>query len=371
MKTDLFSLLQMLLVPSTADGTAVVWAKRLLVAIIVFTLFWLLSQLLRHLLGTYGKKLTSFTKTDLDDRLLKRITPSITLLLTLLGGYLALSTLPVHERFFKLLSGGLFIAIVCICSVIVYRGVDELLGWYMDGLTEQDGVISRQMAPVVRKLVSIFLIGTSLIIILKKFNYDILSLVTALGIGSLAIGLAAKDTLAQMISGFILIIDRPFRIGDRIKLADGQIGDVVDIGLRSTKIQGLDSTVMIIPNSDLCNSKVINMVRPTAVIQGRITIGVSYESDVEKVKELLLDIARKTEEVLEDPAPLVLLTSFGDSALNLLLLFWVADPFRLGMVTDRLNCTIIRRFREENVQIPYPTRTVQLQQAGQMQPDMP
>jgi len=368
---DLLSLLQAMLIPTSADGTAVVWAKRLLVAIIVFVLFWLLSQLLRHLLDTYGKKLTSFTKTDLDDRLLKRITPSITLLLSLLGGYLALSTLPLHERFFKLLSGGLFVAIVCICSVIVYRGLDELLGWYMDRLAERDGVISRQMMPVVRKLSSIFLIGTSLIVILKKFNYDILSLVTALGIGSLAIGLAAKDTLAQMISGFILIIDRPFRIGDRIKLADGQIGDVVDIGLRSTKIQGLDTTVMIIPNSDLCNSKVINMVRPTAVIQGRITIGVSYDSDVEKVKELLLDIARNTEEVLEDPAPLALFTSFGDSALNLLFLFWVADPVRLGVVTDRLNCTILRRFREENVQIPYPIRTVQLQQTEQMQPYMP
>lgn len=362
MKTDLLPIVTSLLIPGTADGTAVVWAKRLLTATIVFALFWLFAQLVRHLLERFGTKLSAFTKTDLDDRLLKRITPSITLLLSTLGCYIALSTLPLQERFFKVLSGVLFVALVVICAVIIYRVVDELLSRYLDRLQHQEEVISRSMMPLVRKLATIVLCGASLIIILKKFNYDILSLLTALGIGSLAIGLAAKDTLAQMISGFILLIDRPFRIGDRIRLAGGQVGDVVDIGMRSTKIQGLDTTVMIIPNSDLCNATVVNMVRPTAVIQGRITLGIGYDSDVERAKELLLEIARNNAGVLEEPAPVAQFTSFGDSALNLLLLFWVADPTRLGAVTDQLNCAILRKFRDSGVAIPYPTRTVHLQQ---------
>lgn len=364
MKIDLFTIITSLLVPGAADDTAVVWAKRLLTAAIVFALFWLLAQLLRYLLEHFGKRLCALTRTDLDDRLLARITPAVTLMLSTVGMYIALGTLPLHERFFRLLSGTLFVAIVVICAVIVYRALDELLSSYLDRLRHQEGVISRNMMPLVRKVSTIVLCGASLIVILKKFNYDILSLLTALGIGSLAIGLAAKDMLAQMISGFILLIDRPFRIGDRIRLSNGQIGDVVDIGLRSTKIQGGDTTVMIIPNSDLCNAAVINMMRPTAAIQGRITLGIGYDSDVERAKELLLAIARGNGEVLDEPAPVAQFTSFGDSALNLLLLFWVETPARLGAVTDQLNCSILRKFREERVDIPYPVRTVHLQQAA-------
>jgi MscS family membrane protein len=170
--------------------------------------------------------------------------------------------------------------------------------------------------------------------------------------------MAAKDTLAHMISGFTLMLDRPFHTGDRIKLANGQIGDVIDIGLRSTKIQGLDSTIMIIPNSDLCNSALINMVRPTTITQGRINLGVGYASDVDRVKELLVTIAGENPDVLEKPAPQALFTSFGDNALNMSLLFWVNVPALAAMVTDQLNCTIIRRFRESGIEIPFPTRTV-------------
>src|SRR3990170_7935615 len=101
----------------------------------------------------------------------------------------------------------------------------------------------KEFLPLIEKLIFIFIFITGLIIVLKHFDYDILSLVTALGVTSLAIGLAAKDTLANMISGFTLMIDRPFRIGDRIQLASGQWGDVVDIGLRSTKMQTGDNTL--------------------------------------------------------------------------------------------------------------------------------
>ena len=134
-------------------------------------------------------------------------------------------------------SGAVFIVNVIILTNIAYRITNEMLNWYAARVAERNGVgLNRQIMPLLEKLVSIFLICTALMIVLKHFNYDILSLVTALGIGSLAIGLAAKDTLANMISGFTLMIDRPFRIGDRIQLASGQWGDVVDIGLRSTKI---------------------------------------------------------------------------------------------------------------------------------------
>jgi small-conductance mechanosensitive channel len=199
---------------------------------------------------------------------------------------------------------------------------------------------------------------TALMITLRHFSYDILSLVTALGIGSLAIGMAAKDSLAHVISGFTLMLDRPFRIGDRIQLAGGQVGDVADIGLRSTKIRTLDNMLLIIPNSDLCNTMVVNQAFPDCRVRGRVNVGVAYGSNVEKVKGILLETALEIDEVLRDPYPETFFVSFGESALNMSLFFWVAEYGKLFAVTDRVNTQVVSRFRENGIEIPFPIRTV-------------
>lgn len=362
METSLLSILATLLLPDTADSLQVIWAKRLLAATAVFAVFWLLSQLAHYLLEHFGKKLTSMTKTHIDDRILKRVSPNITVLILTLGTYIAISTLPLNEHFFLIISNILFVVLVLMFATIIYHGLDEFFASHLDRLQHKEGVTNRNLMPLVRKLAIVFLCSASLVIILKKFNYDVMSLLATLGLGTLAIGLAAKDTLSQLVSGMILLVDRPFRIGDRIKLADGRIGDVQDIGLRSTKLLATDATVLVIPNSDLCNSVVINMVRPTAVVQGRISLGVGYDSDIDAIKLLLADVAASTEGVLAEPAPVVQFIAFGDSALELQIFFWVSAPGRLSAVTDQLNSAILRRLREENVEIPFPARTIYLQQ---------
>jgi MscS family membrane protein len=354
--------LQQILQPQVGEGYLLLWVKEILGALIILGFFWILSQAACLILNKWGRRLTTFTSTDLDDRLLERVIPHVSRLFIMLGAYLAIRSLPLHEKLLALFSGLLFIILVIVLCSLIYHVIDEFMKWLVsgknDGTHSGSTVVSRQMIPVAEKIISLFLMGSALIVILKHFNYDIFSLVTALGIGSLAIGMAAKDTLAHMISGFTLMLDRPFQIGDRIKLANDKIGDVIDIGLRSTKIQGLDSTVMIIPNSDLCNSTVINLVRPTTVIQGKITVGVGYDSDIVRVKEVIMDLAASNDEVVQNPPPQVFFTSFGDCTLNLLFLFWVNDPTILLLVTDQLNCSILKRFREEKIEIPFPIRTV-------------
>lgn len=345
-----------------SDGLYLYWLKETLVALLIFASFWGLAKFIRYFLRTWGTKFTSFTETDLDDRILERIAPPISLLVVFTGLYLAVKSLPLHDKAQLVVSGGIFIVNVIILTNIVYRSTDETLSWYAARVTERNGaVFDKQILPLLEKLVSIFLIGTALIIILKHFDYDILSLVTALGIGSLAIGMAAKDTLANMISGFTVMLDRPFRIGDRIQLAGGQWGDVVDIGLRSTKIKTMDNTLIIIPNATLCNSNVTNMAFPDQRAKARVNVGVAYGSDVEKVKQLLVAIGREIPEVLPEPKAEAFFISFGDSALNMSLFFWVDDYLKVVPVTDKVNSAIINRFRENGIEIPYPTRTVLLE----------
>ncbi len=167
-----------------------------------------------------------------------------------------------------------------------------------------------------------------------------------------------------MISGFTLMIDRPFRIGDRIQLASGKLGDVADIGLRSTKIRTPENTLLIIPNAELCNSTVLNMAFPDMRSQGRVGVGVGYGSDLAQVKRIMVEVAQEDPDVLKDPPPESFFVSFGDNALQMSLIFWVTDYTKVFQVTDRLNTGIMSRFTRDGITIPYPTRKVVLEREG-------
>lgn len=344
------------------ESLAAYWTKEIAGALAIILLFYLLSRVVRYFLATVAPRFTSFTSSDLDDRILRRITPPAALLVTMAGVYYALGSLSLPEKLQTVGVGAVFIVNVAIVANIAYRVMDELLTWYAARMADQDrGGLDRQLIPLMEKLATIFLAATATIIILKHFNYDILSLVTALGIGSLAIGMAAKDTLANMISGFTLMIDRPFRIGDRIQLSPAQWGDVLDIGLRSTKIKAPDNTLLIIPNSTLCNSNLVNLAFPEPRIKGRVDLGVAYGSDVERVKRLMVQTALQVPEVLRDPSPEAYFVSFGDSALRMSLFFWAGDYADLFAVTDRVNTLLLTTFRQEGIEIPFPITSVRIE----------
>ncbi len=343
------------LTPNEMDPFFLFWAKQTLISAGIIAGFYLLSRLLQTALAKVGVRLCAFTESDLDDRILDRISGPVMLLVNCAGLYYAIKRMPFPEKIGIIASGAIFVVNVAILTIILYRVMDVLLGHYGERVAGAEA--SRQIMPLIEKLGTIFLILTALIITLKHFDYDILSLVTALGVGSLAIGLAAKDTLANMISGFTLMLDRPFRIGDRIQLGT-QVGDVVDIGLRSTKIKGLDNTFLIIPNAELCNSTLINQAFPDLRGRGRINVGVGYGSDVERAKELLVQCAVSVPSVLSAPVPEAFFVNFGDSSLNLSLFFWVDDYAKLFSTTDQINCAINKCFKDNGINIPYPTRTV-------------
>lgn len=344
-----------------SDSLYLFWAKETLVALLILAAFWLLAKFVSYCLIKWVPKFTAFTATDLDDRILLRISPPASILVIIVGLYLAVKSLALPEKAQLAASGAFFIITVIILTMMVYRSLDEILVWYSERLSERgsDG-LDRQLLPLAEKLVTIFLACSALIVILKHFNYDILSLITALGIGSLAIGLAAKDTLANMISGFTLMIDRPFHIGDRIQLSAGQRGDVQDIGLRSTKIKTLDNQLLIIPNAELCNTIITNQAFPDMRAKGRIDIGVAYGSDVNQVKQVLVQAALEVPDVLRDPPPEAFFTSFGDSALMMALFFWVDDYTQVFAATDRINTIIISNLGREGIVIPYPTHSIRI-----------
>ncbi|MFN3873725.1 MAG: mechanosensitive ion channel family protein, partial [Ignavibacterium sp.] len=189
--------------------------------------------------------------------------------------------------------------------------------------------------------------------VLAKFKVDISAFVVSLGVGSLAIALAAQETLSNMISGFIIMTDRPFRIGDRIRYADNQVGDVVDIGIRSTKILDFDNNIVIIPNNEIVKSRLVNITYPNSLTRVVVEVGVAYGTDIKKVKEILLKVADEDPDCSKQIAPEVFLINFGTSSLDFRLVARTDDYRNAWVMQCRLREKIYEEFNKNNIEIPF------------------
>jgi len=158
-------------------------------------------------------------------------------------------------------------------------------------------------------------------------------------------------------------MDRPFKIGDYIVLDQGERGEVVAIGVRSTRIKTRDDVLITIPNSIIANTKIINESAPIPNFRVRIPVSIAYGSDIDAAQGVLLEIAADNERILTDPAPRVRFREFGESSLNFELLGWVGEPALRGLIVHELNCEIYRRFSALNIRIPFPQRDVHIHEA--------
>ena len=207
-------------------------------------------------------------------------------------------------------------------------------------------------------MIVIVVYAIAVVQILHHFNQDVSSIIVSLGVGSLAIALAAKDSLANMIAGFMIMTDRPFRIGDRVKLESGEKGDIYDIGLRSTKILTFDNTLIVVPNQQIINEKVTNLSYPDPQIRVSVEVGVAYGTDLDHVKQLLLEICEIHPDVLDDPPPAAYFLNFGDSSLDFKIVCRVGQWGQQWAVGEALRMEINRVFQKEGIEIPFPQRVV-------------
>ncbi len=182
-------------------------------------------------------------------------------------------------------------------------------------------------------------------------------LLAGLGIGSVALGFAFKDVLQNLFAGFLILLYRPFRIGDQIKIDDFE-GTVEEISVRATKIKTFDNERVIIPNSQLyMNSVVVDTAFPQR--RTSFVVGIGYEDDIEEARETLVDVLSKSEGVLKDPAPTVDVDSLGDNAVNLKIRFWT-DSVRSSVrkASNDMVTRIKYALDEKGIDMPYPTRVV-------------
>jgi len=216
-----------------------------------------------------------------------------------------------------------------------------------------------------KNVLRVTVIVAGIIWLLAIWHINLTPLFASAGIAGIAVALAAKDTLANFFGGISIFMDNAYKVGEYIILESGERGEVVEIGIRSTRIKTRDDVIVTIPNSIMANSKIINESAPIPRFRIRVPVGVAYGSDLERVETVLLAVADANEQIEKDPEPRVRLRSFADSSVNFELLCWVKDPRDKGLETHNLLKATYRTFDEQGIAIPFPQRDIHIK-SGQL-----
>ena len=239
-----------------------------------------------------------------------------------------------------------------------------LLGYFEKNIIDKTKTkVDDIIFDLINKFSGAIIYATAVVLALDILGVNVMPFIAGAGVAGIAIGFAAKDTLSNLIAGVLLIIDRPFEVGDRIEVwsapaGSASWGDVIDIGLRATKIKTTDNIVIIIPNNEIMKRDIVNYTIISTNIRVRINVGIAYDANIEKAKELILNVAESVSWISKTPAPKVVVRSFGESSVDLQLRVWIDDARKrmdtISHVTDKIKTA----FDEQGVEIPYPKRDI-------------
>jgi small-conductance mechanosensitive channel len=324
--------------------------------LVVACIAWWVSN---RVLGKIEKKYHDrpfFDKNDSLFVLLKRGAHYSILILTGIG-LVNLFQAPIIEKCF-------YAFMVLLLTSIANSIVKTLLPYLEDKIAAQtDTEVDDIVLDLMGKFSGVIIYTAGGILALDLLGLNIVPFVAGASVAGIAIGFAAKDTLSNLIAGVLLIMDRPFEIGDRIEVwsapkNSSTWGDVIEIGLRATKIRTTDNIVIVIPNNEIMKRDIINYTTITEEIRVRIPIGIAYDADTNKAKDLIKKIALELDWVMHEPAPKVVVRNFGESAVGLQARVWIREPRRrmdtISYITDRLKDV----FQQEGIEIPYPRRDI-------------
>lgn len=312
-------------------------------------------------------KWASKTDTKIDDIVIKALKIPSTYWCIAIGLYIgiAVSELPVRYVFY--ISKTIHLILILSITIAVANLAGKIFRNYIQ--TSALPIPTTGLAYGILKGV-IFIIG--FLVMLSALGISIAPLLTALGVGGLAVALALQDTLANLFAGIHILVEKSVRVGDFIRLETGQEGFVEDITWRTSRIRMLPNNMVVIPNSKLAQSVVTNYYLPEKRMSLLIPIGVSYSSDPEKIERLLLETAKKAvgeiPGLLGEPEPFVrFIPGFGESSLDFTLICQVGEFVDQYLAQHELRKRIFRRFREEGIEIPFPHRTVYLREEKEWQ----
>ena len=318
--------------------------------VVVKMLYWIFSNVIR--------RLTSKTKTNLDDVLIDKLEKPLTYLVLILGYWISIHYLVFKEEVELALENVAYFLLVIDVTAILSRIVDALITEIIMPISEKsDSSFDNQLIPVIQKGVRSIIWILGIIIGLDNIGFDITAMIAGLGIGGLALALAAQDSVKNIFAGIMIFLDKPFRIKDRIQV-DGFDGIVEEVGLRSTRLRTLEGRIVTIPNSRFTDNSVTNVTsQPTLKV--KLNLGLTYDTDevqMQKAIDILEDIVKNQEAITDDYA--AGFNGFGDFSLNILFIYYVKPDSHWLDTQTLVNKEILRRFNKEGLEFAFPTQTI-------------
>ena len=316
------------------------------------------------LLSLLGKKVIKpfVTGTDnhLDDVIFYSLEAPVKFAIILLGIWIAIHRLVYPDSFVKVVDNAYSILIVLDITWFFGRLFSSLLQVYWG---KQSNGQANKMMPIIKRtiLVIVWLIG--IVMALSNVGVNISALLGTLGIGGIAFALAAQDTVKNVFGAFTILTDKPFSIGDTIRV-DSYEGTVVDVGVRSTKIMNYDKRIITFPNYKITDTSIVN-ISSEPMRRVVLNLGLTYDTTSEKMKEaleLLKSIPKRVENVSSNPSDIVaVFTEYSDSALVIMYIYFIEKQGDILGVTSNMNMEILAAFNKAGLNLAFPTRTVYIQ----------
>jgi small-conductance mechanosensitive channel len=317
----------------------------------VFVLYW-------------GGKLARRAHADLGPRLLRIGANVAALLLAYFAMLVAIQILGLPEGVERNLIRVLLSLLILRLIVSAMRAIRiglEILGRIRDRFN----IVEERTIPLFDLVSTLLIIGAAAYALLLVWDIDPTAWLASAGVIGIAVGFAARDTLANLFAGFFIIADSPYKLGDYIVLDSGDRGEVTKVGIRSTRLLTRDDVEITVPNSEMANAKIFNESGGRWVkFRIRIKVGVAYGSDADAVVALLERVASEHENICREPAARVRMRGFGDSSLDFELLCWVNHPSERGLVTHELYMHIYKDLNSAGIEIPFPQRDVWMRNAS-------
>ena len=329
-----------------------------LLTLLLVALAYVAGKIIKSVISRSLMKLVSKTSSDADDRLVEYLTKPLILTTVVMGLIMAVSLyqLPpgLHNATTAILASIVLFSWLR-ASLRTARVLLELLA----SNSHRFEIIQERTIPIFDMTIKLLLVGMAAYFILLIWGINPTAWLASAGVIGIAVGFAAKDTLANLFSGIFIVADAPYKVGDYIVLGSGERGKVTSLGMRSTRLLTRDDIEVTIPNAVIANSKIVNESGgPWLKHRIRVPVGVAYGSDVDQVCEVLKEIANALPEVVKDPAPRVRMRALGDSSLDFELLAWIDYPELRGRVRHELLMNIYKGLNSKGIEIPFPQQDI-------------
>jgi len=279
-----------------------------------------------------------------------------------LGLYGALNSITINKGLHSVLENSLLALILFSTTMVIARTVVGLVNAYAQ---KTEGILPSTSILANLAELSVYIVG--MLIILQSFGISIAPILTALGVGGLAVALALQETLSNLFSGLHILLSKQIKLGDYVRLSTGEEGNVVDITWRNTTIRALSNNMIVVPNQKIASAILTNYYMPDKELSVTVPVGVSYDSDLDHVEKVTLEVARQVMQEIEGSIsnfePTVRFHTLGDFSINCNVSLRTSEFSNQYLLRHEFIKRLIVRYRQEGIEIPFPVRTVQLKEA--------